>query len=185
MATLCRSSATALDWQLSMKHRDEPWLITEVRDQVGHVLGESAAGTVDVLLAWAREQPGVSVTGGSGPSHATLRWEVDTGRGEPIRVLLLYAYPTSQQQSLLEIDLLALRSVPPYDRKHARTGLRADLTSLAIPRLDNSALDMKRPNLYLNQLTNDQAQGLLGVIQEWIGTARASAADVGTAHAQT
>ena len=73
-------------------------------------------------------------------------------------------------------------STPPYIRAEDQEHLTANLRALGVPRLDDEpALTGKRPNIPLDQLTSGRIEGLLSVVDQWIGDVRAHAADPETA----
>jgi hypothetical protein len=81
---------------------------------------------------------------------------------------------TGQAHPALEVRVNEMCSTPPYDRRHARKHLIADLHALGIPRLDREdALYRKRPEIPLADLTDGRAEQLLALIDRWIGEVQA------------
>lgn len=91
----------------------------------------------------------------------------------PLRsVLSLYATPFGAGPTL-EIRIKQMSTTPPFTRAELRARLQADLQHLGIPRLATpGAVNMERPNIPLNQLTNGRAEALLAVVSSWIDRVR-------------
>jgi hypothetical protein len=142
------------------------WKPQEVRTQLRHT-GTYATDVADSLLAWEKTHPSIKRTGGNGPIHATLRWDIETAHGV-LRVLLLYADPI-QDKPFLEIYVKHMLSAPRYDRQKVGKRLLADLRGLGIQRLlADDIPDGDWPSIPLSELTDGRLRLLLDVIDRWI-----------------
>lgn len=162
--------------------RSARWTASEVLEWIGQA-GEEAAAVASVVHDWAERHPYVHIAGGFGVNYPSITMSADSGRPDDQSpgALLLYGSPVGESP-MLEIRVRKMCQTPPYDRPEMRARLVADLQSLGIPRLvSESALDSKRPNIPLNELTAGRAERLLSVVARWIDEVRAHAAGPGTA----
>jgi hypothetical protein len=159
--------------------RTAPWTTDEVLQTVMEGACADDAAVAKVVINWASAHPHIQVSGGTGISYPSIIMSADSGRASSRYrgVLSLYGSPNGKRP-FLEIRIKRMCSTPPYIRADDREPLTANLRALGIPRLDEEpALADKRPNIPLDQLTSGRIEGLLSIVDQWIGDVRAHAAD--------
>jgi hypothetical protein len=158
--------------------RPARWTAAEVLEAL-NTAGDSAAAAGAAVHSWAAAHPRIRITGGTGTSDRSFTMAADTGRGASpyVGVLGLYATPRGGRP-FLEIRIRSMLATPPYDRGPSREHLTADLQALGIPRLNEAnALTGERPNIPLGELAGGRITGLLSVVDQWIESVRAHAAE--------
>jgi hypothetical protein len=159
--------------------RATPWTAAEVVQAVAEGVGSDGAAVAEAVIDWAVAQPYIQIGGGTGISYPSITMSADSGRASSRYrgVLSLYGSPNGERP-FLEVRLKRMYSTPPYVRAEDRERLTANLRALGIPRLDaEPALADRRPNIPLDQLTSGRLEGLLSVVDQWVGDVRAHAAD--------
>ncbi|HEY6309861.1 MAG TPA: hypothetical protein VIY52_03520 [Streptosporangiaceae bacterium] len=164
-------------------HRVTPWTADEVLETVTEGAGADGAAVANAVINWAAAHPYIQISGGTGISYPSITMSADSGRASwrYRGVLSLYGSPNGERP-FVEIRVKRMCSTPPYLGAEDEERLTANLRALGIPRLDDEpALADKRPNIPLDQLTGGRIEGLLSVVDQWIGDVRAHAADPETA----
>jgi hypothetical protein len=144
----------------------ERWRTDEVLEKVAGAGGDAEA-VARALIGWANSHyPCIRIKGGKGDKDPSLTMYADSAQGKG--VLSLFAAENGGGP-MLELRILQIRSMSPYDSDEAHVQLTADLRALGIPRLDyEKILAADRPNIHLNQLTGGRLERLLTLVDRCI-----------------